>query len=118
MYYKTWFMTTFSQATLDECYDRAAHIERLKRSMERWRAQELDRVLPDEYARYCVLITHLENGGDYVVRRFDPAAALMQKGKSLGGAPESIRDIIEGFARAAIGAGLSASKYNRKRGDK
>jgi hypothetical protein len=105
------------QHTLDECYDRAAHIERLKRSMERWRTQELDRVIPDEYQRYCALITHLESGGAYVVRHFDPYAAVMQEGKPLDGAPELIRDIVEGFSRAAIGAALSCKKYNRKRGD-
>ena len=106
-----------TQHTLDECYDRAAHIERLSRSMERWRMQELDRIIPDEYARYCALITHLENGGAYTVKRFDPMAAVLHEGKSLDGAPELVRDIVEGFSRAAIGAGFSAKKYNRKRGD-
>jgi hypothetical protein len=107
-----------TQHTLDECYDRAAHIERLKRSMERWRAQELDRVIPDEYQRYCDLITHLESGGAYVIRHFDPYAAVMRDGKALEGAPEPIRDIVEGFSRAAIRAALGSKKHNRKRGDK
>lgn len=44
------------------------HITRLSRSLERWRSTELDRILPDEYARYCATLAHLEAGGDYVIR--------------------------------------------------
>lgn len=55
------------QRTLDDA-DRDAHIARLARSMERWRAQELDRILPDDYARYCATLAHLQNGGAYVIR--------------------------------------------------
>lgn len=55
------------QLTLEDAA-RQWHITRLSRSLERWRATELDRILPDEYARYCATLAHLEGGGAYVIR--------------------------------------------------
>ena len=55
------------QLTLEDAA-RQWHIARLTRSLEKWRATELDRILPDEYARYCATLAHLEAGGAYVVR--------------------------------------------------
>ncbi len=88
------------QTTIDEAIERAAHIERLARSMARWRERELDRVLPDEYARYQALIQHLRDGGAYVVRHFDPAKLVLQdrsgwKNTRFG---QMLWDIAEGFA--------------------
>jgi hypothetical protein len=60
-------MITERQLTIDDA-ERDWHIARLTRSLERWRATELDRILPDEYARYCATLTHLQDGGAYVVR--------------------------------------------------
>lgn len=55
------------QRTLDDA-ERDWHIARLTRSLERWRTSGLDSILPDEYARYCATLAHLEAGGAYRVR--------------------------------------------------
>ena len=64
-----------TQRTLDDA-DRDWQIARLTRSLARWRAQGLDAILPDEYARYCATLAHLEAGGAYVVRPVDMRAEI------------------------------------------
>jgi hypothetical protein len=56
-----------AQLTLEDAA-RQWHIARLTRSLERWRATELDQILPEEYARYCATLAHLQTGGAYVIR--------------------------------------------------
>lgn len=58
---------TERQHTIDDEL-RNWHIARLTRSLARWRVSELDRILPDDYARYCATLAHLQNGGAYVIR--------------------------------------------------
>lgn len=57
-------------------HERQAHIQRLQRSLERWRTGGLDHLLPEEYGHWCGVLAHLEAGGEYTVRRFDPSEAL------------------------------------------
>ena len=59
--------TEMYQRTIDDA-ERDWHIARLIRSLDRWRATELDRILPDEYARYCATLAPLRAGGAYIVR--------------------------------------------------
>jgi len=101
------------QHTIEEYIDRVAHIDRLTRSMERWRIQELDRILPDEYAYYCNLLDYLQAGGTYTVKRFDPASVITETKIAL---PPVVTDIVQGFALSAISAAHSAKRHNRKRG--
>jgi hypothetical protein len=88
-----------NQLTLDDA-ERQWHIARLTRSLERWQAQELDRILPEQYAHYRATLAHLEAGGAYQVTRFDPDQTLRAGGsKTLDGPMgEMVRDIGRGLA--------------------
>ena len=71
------------QHTLDEALDRAERIQRLARSLERWRAQGIDQILPNEYGYYCQLLDHLKGGKPYTVR--DVAAEIVEEaGRAIG----------------------------------
>lgn len=63
------------QLTLEDA-EREAHVTRLSCSLERWRAGGLDQILPDEYARFCGVLAHLQAGGGYTVNTFDPREGL------------------------------------------
>jgi hypothetical protein len=68
-------MTAAEQLTIEDA-ERQWHIARLSRSLARWREQGTDWLFPDEYARYCETLTHLQAGGAYTITRFDPAAHI------------------------------------------
>jgi hypothetical protein len=93
------------QATLFEELERVSHIERLTRSMEKWRAQELDRILPEDYAYYCQLICHLKAGGAYKVTHCDPVSSFNDpkfKQSKLGQMFREIGAGLAGISRAEI----------------
>jgi hypothetical protein len=83
------------QLTLDDA-DRQARIDRLSRSLNRWREQETDRLFPEEYRRYCEILAHLEAGEAYTVTVFDPSdiydksAAVQEIGAAAGSALASM----------------------------
>ena len=81
---------TAQQLTLDDA-QRQWHIARLSRSLARWRADGADQRYPEEYAGYAATLAHLEAGGAYAVRTFDPAARLHDQ-------PSPIRAMGEGLA--------------------
>ena len=85
---------TAQQLTLADL-DRAQRVARLRRSLERWRAGDLDRTLPEIYARYCATLAHLESGGAYTVRTFDPAEMLAGD----RGAFRPVGEVLAGVSR-------------------
>lgn len=94
------------QTTIDEQIDRCERLTRLQACEQKWRERELDRILPEEYARLLRKIECLASGEPYTVRRFDPMKAL-ETGEGMDSEVGAmVRDIGRGFAqgsRATIG---------------
>jgi hypothetical protein len=88
------------QLTIEQEIDRQSRIARLARSMERWRKQELDRILPEDYAYYCALLDYLRGGGAYTVRRVTPEAlfAMSKEERKADPVGQMFRDIGAGLA--------------------
>jgi hypothetical protein len=79
-----------AQLTIDDA-QRQWHIARISRSLARWREDGADLRHPEEYAGYAATLAHLEGGGAYTVRTFDPMAHLHDQ-------PSPMRAMGEGLA--------------------
>jgi hypothetical protein len=90
-------MTT-QQLTLDDA-QRQWHIARLSRSLARWRAQGTDRLCPEEYQGFCETLAHLEAGGAYTVRTFDPTAHILDRPSPM----LPVGKVLAGISKRSIG---------------
>ena len=103
------------QLTIDGYCDRLHHIDRLTRSLAKWRAQELDRILPDEYERFCSILAHLQAGGEYTVQRASPEQYHATGSTGAPGVDELFRDVAAGFAHTSRTWRMKRRNNNRKR---
>ncbi len=94
------------QLTIEDA-ERQWHIARLSKSMEKWRTTELDKILPEDYARYCATLEHLKAGGAYVVR--DVTQELIgEMGRGI------CRTVLQGDARIRAERKAKREMVNKK----
>lgn len=66
-------------------HDRECNINRLEKSMNRWRENGLDKILPDEYKRYINTLQGLKGGLGYTTKNIPHEKLFLQCAEGITG---------------------------------